>query len=116
MAGEPTLLGCGDIPGVTGGIEQGGAAPRRTAGEEAFAQVEPDLLDRAQLGAAGRQRDGSDVAGHVEPMREVRAGSVEDQCRGHVGRELLGEMVEEQAHAGGGGLGQSLSRTGSPMR
>jgi hypothetical protein len=74
--------------------------------EEAFAQVEPDPLDRVELRAVGRQRQEGDGVGHAEPVRHVPAGLVEEEDGVYAGLELLGEVRQEHLHAGRGGLGQ----------
>ena len=74
--------------------------------EEALAQVQPDPLDRIELGAAGRQRQQRDVVGHGELGREMPAGPIKKQDGVHAGRQLLGEGPQEQRHGLGRGTGQ----------
>lgn len=47
--------------------------------EVALAQVEPDAPDRVQPGRAGRQRDECDVPWHLEVVRVVPAGAIENE-------------------------------------
>ena len=54
------------VPRLAACVDDGGVAVEQAVGEEAFAQVEPDALDRVQLGCLGRQRHEGDVAGHTE--------------------------------------------------
>jgi hypothetical protein len=76
-----------DAPGLIDEVVPGGAAVSDdvvVAGEDAVremvvAQELPDVLDRVQLGRAGRQRQERDVAWHVERPGEMPSGLVEQE-------------------------------------
>ena len=64
--------------------------------EEALAQVEPDPLDRVELGAVGRQDDEGDAGRHDEVAARMPAGAVEHHDEMRVRRPGGGDMVEEE--------------------
>ena len=69
--------------------------------EEALAEVEPDALDRVELGAVGRQHDEGDVGRDREVAADVPARAVEHQGEVGVGRPGRCDVVEEDLHGGG---------------
>ena len=52
------------------------------------AHLLPDILLRVQLGALGWQRNDGDVIRHVELLRQMPAGLVEQQHRVTTGRDI----------------------------
>ena len=73
--------------------------------QEALSQVEPDALDRVQLGRVGRQLHQGDVVRHLQGASDVPAGTVEHQHRVDVRRELPGEATQEHVHGVGADSG-----------
>ena len=99
------------------GVEHGVAVGEGAVRGKALAQVQPDPLDRVQLGAVGRQRQERDGVGHGEPWRAVPAGLVEDEHGVGARLELLSEGDQEQVHGherrGRQGEGKSLIGAGA---
>jgi hypothetical protein len=60
-------------------LRQASHAASMIASEPVLAQILPNVLDRVQLGRAGRQEDRGDVVGQVELTGSVPSGSVEQQ-------------------------------------
>src|SRR3954464_5816557 len=85
----------------------------RAVGEEACAQVEPDALDRVQLGAIRRQRNRSDVGGDDEVLGAMPSGGVHDQQDLDVGGHGLGEIVKKADHCLGVGSWHDQGEVGA---
>src|SRR3954464_9219119 len=77
------------VPGLTAGLDDGVIVLEPAVREEAFAQVEPDALDRVQLGAVRRQRNRSDVGGDDEVLGAMPSGLVHDQQTWTSGARVL---------------------------
>jgi len=60
-----------------------------------------DVLDRVELGRAGRQRQDGDVLRHDEGAGEMPAGPVEDENGVGVGGDGGADLVEVRLHGGG---------------
>jgi hypothetical protein len=78
--------------------------------EEALTHIEPDPLDRVELGRVGRQRQQRDIVRHGEPVRDVPAGLIQDEHGVGIGLELPGEVLQEHSHAGRGCLRQGQGK------
>ena len=74
-------------------------------GEEALLKIEPEALDRVQLGRVGWQRNQRDVGRHGKLVRAMPARLVEDHDRMLVLSDGFREVVEEDLHCGGIGIG-----------
>ena len=63
-----------------------------------FAQIEPKPFDRVQFGRVGWQRHQCDVGRYAQMVGAMPTGSVENHNGVLVGRQLVADPVEEQAH------------------
>lgn len=59
-------LGQEAVPGLTAGLDDGGVVVPDLEAESVLAEILPDVLDRVELGAVGRQRQERNVGGHLE--------------------------------------------------
>lgn len=84
--------------------------------EVAFAQVEPDPLDRVQLGAVGRQPDERHVWWRGEGCNDVPAGLVHDHDHVFAGWQGRGELVQEDLHGVGVQLRQRQAESLASFR
>src|SRR3954469_793643 len=111
-------FGVGDhgVSGLTGGRDEGALVLKPAVREEAFAQVEPDALDRVQLGAVSRQRNRSDVGGDDEVLGAMPSGLVHDQQDLDVGGQGLGEIVKKADHRLGVGFWHDQGEVGAGGR
>ena len=66
--------------------------------ENALFQIEPDALDRVQLGRVWRQRHERHVAGHNEVARSVPTRLIQDHDRVLVAANRGREAIEELLH------------------
>jgi hypothetical protein len=89
--------GFGDerVAGLAAGIEDSVVVWKDAQREEAFAQVEPDAVDRVEFGRIGRQRHEADGAGHPQRLGAVPAGLVDNEHGVDVGREPVSRAVAE---------------------
>ncbi len=97
---------CEVDPSVAAGLDDGVGVVEQAVGEVALAQVEPDALDRVELGTVGRQRRQGDVVRHLERPLVVPSGAVEGDDGVGVPGQDLGELPEEDVHGPGRDLGQ----------
>jgi hypothetical protein len=74
------------------------------------AEILPDVLDRVQFGRTGRQEDRCDVFGHVELVRRVPSGPVEEQNGVGALGDIARDFVEVELHHVGVGIGQREGR------
>ena len=93
-------------PGGGCGVDDGVVIGVQTVGEEALLEVEPDALDRIELGRVGRQRHERDTVRHDERVRCVPAGLIEHHHRVLVVSNRGCEAIEEDLHRLGVGVGQ----------
>jgi hypothetical protein len=75
-------------------------------GEQTLTEVQPDALDRVQLGCVGRQWDRADVWRHDEIARPLPSGAVEHERNLRIRCNRGGEVVEEDLHGRGRDLWQ----------
>jgi hypothetical protein len=75
-------------------------------GQPIVAHELPDVLDRVQLGAFGRQRHQRDVGRHDKPIREMPSGLVDQQHCVRAGRDGDGHLGQMQVHGGDVAAGQ----------
>ena len=67
-------------------------------GEPILAQVLPDILDRVEFRAPGRQWQEGDVGRHDELVRAMPSGLVEDQHGVRSRCHCLGDLGQMQGH------------------
>ena len=67
-------------------------------GEPVVAHELPDILDRVELGAFGRQRDDADVAGNIELAGHVPARLIHQHDRVGTGGDSEGYFDQMQRH------------------
>ena len=67
--------------------------------QEALLEIEPDALDRIELGPIGRQRHERDILGHTQRLAAVPSRAVENERDVLVVSDRLGEGVEKHLHA-----------------
>ena len=70
-------------------------------GEPVLAHEQPDVLDRVELRAFGRQRDDGDVGQHDEVMRQMPTGLIHQQHGVRTRCDGGGDLGQMQAHRGG---------------
>src|SRR3954464_6214192 len=104
------------VPGLTAGLDDGVIVLEPAVREEAFAQVEPDALDRVQLGAVRRQRNRSDGGGDAEVLGAMPSGLVHDHQDLDVGGQGLGEIVKKADHRLGVGFWHDQGEVGAGGR
>ena len=66
------------VPGIAAVIEEVVVGGEDAVGQPVVAHELPEVLDRVQFQALGWQRHEGDVGRHVEPVRHVPAGLVEN--------------------------------------
>lgn len=91
---------------MAAGVDDGFGIVEDAEGEVALAQVEPDALDRIELGTVRGQPDEGEVRGQGAGGQVVPAGAVEDDDGVDAVGQGLGEGVEEQARRPCGDLRQ----------
>jgi len=79
-------------------VENIALGSKDSVGEAVLAQVLPDILDRIEFRAPGRQRQESDVGRHDELVREVPSGLVEHQHGVRSRRHCFGDLGQMQGH------------------
>ena len=103
---DSVWFGCEDVPGLAAGLYNCFGVVEHAEGKEAFAQIEPDALDRVEFRTVGRQLDEAQIVGNGERAFVVPAGAVED----HEGVDVVwlggGEMGEKDVHDLGVDAGQ----------
>lgn len=70
----------------------------------------PDVFDRIELGAFGRQWDDGDVGRHDELVREVPSGLIDEQHRVSPRRYRVRDLGQVEVHGVGVAVGQHQSR------
>ena len=75
-------------------------------GEPVVADELPDILDRIEFGAFGRQRDERDVRRHDELVGQVPSGLVEDEHGVSARRHRHRDLGQMQVHRGNVAAGQ----------
>ncbi len=70
----------------------------RAVREPVVAHELPDIFDRIELGAFGRQRHYGDVWWYGELARQVPAGLIHQQCHVAAGCHTNGDFSKMQAH------------------
>ena len=80
-------------------------------GEPVVAHELPDVLDRVELGRAGRQRQKGDVVGDAEAGRDMPSCLVEDHHRMGAGIDGGADLGEMRRHRLGVGIGHDQPRT-----
>ena len=69
------------VPGIAAVIDDVALRAEDAIGQPVVSDELPDVLDRVQLGAFGRQRQQADVGRHQQSIRQVPAGLVDEQDR-----------------------------------
>jgi len=85
-------------------------------GEPVVAHELPEVFDRVQFGALGRQRHEGDVGGHGEAMRQVPSRLVEDDNGMAAWCDFCGNLGQVQVHGFGVAGGQDEGSTLSLLR
>ncbi len=67
------------VPSFAGGIEDILVGLEGAVGEVGLSQELPEVLDRVQLGGAGRQEEQEDVVRHLQFSRRVPSGAIEQE-------------------------------------
>ena len=102
--------GAEPVPGVAAGGDDGVVGLEDAGVEKVVLEELPQVLDRVELGAVGRQRQERDVVGHAQRPGAMPAGLVEDDhgvgIRGHLG----GDLGQVQVHRRGVDIGQDERR------
>jgi len=80
------------VPGEAAVIEDVVVGFEDAVRQPVVAHELPDVLDRIELGAFGRQRQQRDVGGHDERGRTVPAGLIEQQHGMRAGRDGGGDL------------------------
>ncbi len=94
------------VPGGAAGVDDGVVIVEQPVRKEALAQIQPDALDRVQLGRVRWQRHQRDVAGDLQRTGAVPSGLVQHHHGVLVSPALGGEALQEQAHRLGRDLRQ----------
>ena len=95
---DPADFGEQGVPGRAAGVEDVVVARPETVREEALAQIQPDPLDRVQLGGVGWQEQRREVGWDGEVLGDVPAGAVHQHDRMSAGADGLAELVEHRPH------------------
>ncbi len=93
------------VPGTTAVVDDVIVAAEDAVRESVVPHEPPGVLDRVEFWALRRQRDEGDVRWHLEPVRQVPSGLVEQhgmRARRHRG----GDLGEVQAHGYDVAVGQ----------
>ena len=94
------------VPRGAAGVDDGVVVIEQPEREEALAQIQPDALDRVQVGHVGRQRHQRDVAGDPQRTGAMPSGLVQHHHGVLAVLALGGEAFQEQAHRLGRDLRQ----------
>lgn len=86
------------VPGVAALIDDFGVGLEDAVGEPVAAHELPDILDRIELRAFGRQRHDADIIRQDEFVGDVPAGLIHEQDGMGPGRNGLGDFSEMQVH------------------
>jgi hypothetical protein len=87
------------VPGVTAGIEDGLVSVVDPVAELISPEELPDVFDRVEFGAVGRQLEQADVVGQAQPAAAlVPAGAVEDEDGVCAGSDLGADLGEVGVH------------------
>src|ERR1700756_5953018 len=89
------------VPGMAAVIEDGAIGGEDPVGEPVVAQELPEVLDRVQLRAFGRQWQEGEVGWHDELVRQVPSRLIEQQHGVRSRRYRLGDLGQMQVHRGG---------------
>ncbi len=92
--------GLGDelVPGIAAVVEDGTIGGEDPVGEPVVAQELPEVLDRVQLRAFGRQWQEGEVGRHDELVRQVPSRLIEQQHGVRSRRDRLGDLGQVQVH------------------
>src|ERR1700730_16136555 len=96
----PRLVGK-SVPGITAVVEDVLIGPEDTVREPVVLHELPEVLDRIELGALGRQGDNGDVRRDDKPMRQVPSRLVHEKHSMISWRDGLGDLGQMQVHRRG---------------
>ena len=94
------------VPGVAAVIDDGVVRGGNAVRQLVVAHELPNVLDRVQLGALGRQWHDGDVRRHDEALGDVPAGLIDQQRTMFAGRHPGRDLGQVQAHCLGVAPGQ----------
>lgn len=104
------------VPCVAASLDDGVLVIEDADREPVGSQVLPDVLDRVQFRAIGRERDEGDVVGNDQRVSAVPAGSVEHQHGLGAQRNGSGYLGKMGVHRGGVGEGHDEARRRAALR
>ena len=94
------------VPGLAPGLDDGVVVFEDAVREPVLAQVLPGVLDRVQLGRAGRQQDDGEVFRDLEFVGAVPSGAVHQDHAMGLGGDIPADLVEMHLHGACVGEGQ----------
>jgi hypothetical protein len=100
------------VPGVATGVDNLGGVVEDAVGELVILEVEPEPLDRVELGRIGRQEYWGDVGRHDQFTGDMPACPVHQHDGVCAGSDGLGQFGEEEVHRGGVEPGHHQRHTG----
>ena len=105
------------VPGEAAVIDDIVVGHEDSVGEPVIAHELPDVLDRVQFGAFGRQWQQGDIGRHLECCRRMPSGLIEDEHGMGTGSDVEGDLCEMHAHrlavAAGHDDGSTLAFSGA---
>ena len=101
------------VPGVAAGGDDGVVGVEDAGVEEVVFEELPQILDRVELRAVGRQWQQADVVGHAQPLGAMPASLVEDHHGVGIHSDLGRDLGQMQVH--GRGLDQREDERGGPL-
>ena len=104
------------VPGVAAGVDDGLVAGEDQSVEEVMPEELPQIFDRVEFRAVGRQRQQREVVGDAQGLGAVSARLVEDDDRVAVGGDVLADLGQMQAHGFGVDGGQYERGGGTAAR
>ena len=113
--GDPVRHGHERVPGLAAGFDDGLVAGPDPQAELVLAQILPDVLDRIELGAVGRQRQEADVVGDRQRRRAVPPCAIEHQDGVGAGGNMPADLLQMQAHGLGVDDRQHQPGAGCPL-
>jgi hypothetical protein len=99
------------VPGFAAMVDDVFVGCEDAVGKPVVAQELPDILDRVQFGAFGRQRDDADILGHFEFVGHMPASLIHQQHGVGTGRD--GERYFGQMERHGLGVAEGQDQTGA---
>lgn len=105
------------IPGVAASVEDCFVGVEDAVAEIISPKELPDVFDRVEFGAIGRQSEQADIVGQPQPAAAlVPAGAVEDEDGVRTGSDLGADFGQVGVHRLGADPGQHEGGPGATMR